>query len=351
MLETESFQLNATDCAVVAHVLRVCGKAGLLDTALEIYEKVKRHPTLPNNVMIRTALMFACGKQGDVNRAMGIFEEMLEQSQFVGRDGKPVHDVKPNVITYTTLIQLFSDNEKHHRALEIYEMMKDHGVQPNLLTYNQVLSAAAAVEGYERVVDEVMWKIKDLKLRANLITLHALLVKFTRGDPALIRANHSIQPLDSADASSGSGSADEHSEEKVNERDEDRSAEQKFEATQNIGTSTKEEQQTTRTVPDEPSRASSTASPSSSSSEKPINLRYAVDQFHRLSHAYRLKASATAYYILLDACMRSPTAENIQIGAKLVAEARMRLEDQAGPQLVELMDRVMAASQRLGSAG
>ena len=47
----------------------------------------------------------------------------------------------PNVITYSALISACEKGKQPERALELFEAMKRQGVVPNVITYNALISA------------------------------------------------------------------------------------------------------------------------------------------------------------------------------------------------------------------
>lgn len=88
---------------------------------------MKESGLVPNSVTYG-CLIDACVKNGRVERAVEVFEQMK-------KDGVP-----GNTIIYTTLIKGFAKSFKLDKALEIYQFMKiDEKIKPNNVTYNSLI--------------------------------------------------------------------------------------------------------------------------------------------------------------------------------------------------------------------
>jgi pentatricopeptide repeat domain-containing protein 1 len=80
------------------------------------------------NVITYSALISACAKGAQWQRAMAVFEEMKAAG------------VQPNDITYSALISACDKGAQWQRAMEVFEEMKEAGVQPNVQTFNPLIS-------------------------------------------------------------------------------------------------------------------------------------------------------------------------------------------------------------------
>ena len=61
--------------------------------------------------------------------ALQFFQRMQQQSMV------------PNIITYSALISACEKGKQPERALELFEAMKQQGVVPDVITYNALISA------------------------------------------------------------------------------------------------------------------------------------------------------------------------------------------------------------------
>ena len=49
--------------------------------------------------------------------------------------------IAPNIITYSALISACEKGKQPERALEIFDKMQQQGIVPNIITYNALISA------------------------------------------------------------------------------------------------------------------------------------------------------------------------------------------------------------------
>lgn len=100
-------------------------------------------------------LIDAWSRSGDENAALrceGVFKGMIELTSI---EGKILHNVKPDVVSYTTVISAWAKTASEgsaERAADIlnkmeaeYEIGTDRSIKPNVQTYNTVLDAYARV--------------------------------------------------------------------------------------------------------------------------------------------------------------------------------------------------------------
>ena len=98
-----------------------------------------------------------CREKGSARRAELIFERL--QRRYKSEDRKYL---KPDVYSYTSLIDAFSKVGASRRAEDIMSAMEGNGVKPNVYTYNTVISSWArsgdstAPKQAERVIRKMM---------------------------------------------------------------------------------------------------------------------------------------------------------------------------------------------------
>eukprot|EP00250_Pteridium_aquilinum_P029832 c40197_g1_i1 orf=73-1608(+) len=85
------------------------------------------------NVVTGNAVLNMYGKCGSLERAQMVFDAMQER----------------NVITWTTIITAYTQNNRYKSALEYYRRMHQAGVSPNQVTFITVLDACASTRDYE----------------------------------------------------------------------------------------------------------------------------------------------------------------------------------------------------------
>jgi pentatricopeptide repeat protein len=62
---------------------------------------------------------------------------------------------RPNVVTYTTLIDAYSRRGRWEEAAEMFERMKKEGRRPNMVTYTCLLNAYGAAKMMDKAEDVV----------------------------------------------------------------------------------------------------------------------------------------------------------------------------------------------------
>lgn len=107
-------------------LMRACGSAPYY--AKSLMEEMKMHRIWPDHISW-SILINAYGNVGDLQGALQSFKKMCE----VG--------IRPDVITYATVIKVCVENRNPEMAFFIFDKMKKQQLQPNVVTYNTLLRA------------------------------------------------------------------------------------------------------------------------------------------------------------------------------------------------------------------
>lgn len=134
---------------IITYVLGIKGlcDVGKLEHACGLVKVMKRHGCLPNAV-VYSALLDGICKFGSLERAMELLAEMEKGSA----------DTKPNLVTYTSVIQRFCEKGQSMDGLKILDHMRDFGCKPNRTTMSVLikgLCAEGCVEEAYKVIDKV----------------------------------------------------------------------------------------------------------------------------------------------------------------------------------------------------
>lgn len=117
-------------------LVSACAAAQKPDVALRMYAHM-RLAEVPPNVRTMTALVTACARTGQWERAIKILRECEELC------------IAPNVFTYTAAMDGCRRAGVWNPAVELLKEMRDPmNVRPNEITYNTVLGACAAALDY-----------------------------------------------------------------------------------------------------------------------------------------------------------------------------------------------------------
>jgi pentatricopeptide repeat domain-containing protein 1 len=88
--------------------------------------------------------------------------------------------VQPTVITYSALISACEKGAQWQRAVEVFEEMKAAGVQPTVITYSALISACEKGGQWERAV-AVFEEMKAAGVQPDVITFNPLINVLWRG--------------------------------------------------------------------------------------------------------------------------------------------------------------------------
>lgn len=123
---------------------------GRLEEACGLIKSMKRHGCLPNSV-VYSAVLDGIIKFGSLDRSLELLAEMEEESG----------NCKPNVVTYTSLIQNLCEKGQSLEALCILDRMKSFGCNPNRTTMNILIKGLCKdghLEDAYKVTDKVAGK-------------------------------------------------------------------------------------------------------------------------------------------------------------------------------------------------
>jgi len=111
------------------------GEGGRKDEARVILEMMEKQGVRPNVVTYNTVLSRYV-KEGKFSQALKLFEEMKSKSMGdEEEEGGEQESIKPNLLTYSTLIHGFGKKGEMDRALLLFEDMKNDGITPDIRIY------------------------------------------------------------------------------------------------------------------------------------------------------------------------------------------------------------------------
>ena len=117
------------DFLMLSTLISAFANAGRVDLALDVYYYDMPERDLRPNVVTYNALIRACGRDGHVHRAYGVFNDMLKGG------------VKPDIITFLALINACAIVGEVESAFDVYRTMQRAGVLPDVMTYTALITA------------------------------------------------------------------------------------------------------------------------------------------------------------------------------------------------------------------
>jgi pentatricopeptide repeat domain-containing protein 1 len=132
------------DVITYSALISACEKGAQWQRAMEVFKEMKTAGVKPDDITY-SALISACEKGAQWQRAMEVFKEMKAAG------------VKPDAITYSALISACEKGAQWQRAMEVFKEMKAAGVQPNRPTFNPLIN--------------VLWRCGQRRTAVDLYTV------------------------------------------------------------------------------------------------------------------------------------------------------------------------------------
>ncbi|KAK6917314.1 Pentatricopeptide repeat [Dillenia turbinata] len=141
----------------ISHSIVLYGQAGMLDQAIQTFEKMNQVGVDPS-VKSLNALLFSCilsKKYDEVNR---IFVDFSKK-----------YSIKPNLDTYNTVIKAFCEMGKSSSGFSLLAEMDRKGIKPNATSFGTMLAGCYNEEKYDDV-GKVLKLIEEHGMRPGLST-------------------------------------------------------------------------------------------------------------------------------------------------------------------------------------
>lgn len=176
---------------IYSAVISACGKNDQIQRAIDHFNQIKEEGILPN-LLVYKALISVCKKGGKLDLAIKYFNEMNEAG------------FKPDLITYNTVISAYAEHGDTESAVEYFKKMKEAEIKPDEVTYSAVISACknadqadtadTAFEMLRSAVDDNIFQAtlgydndkKSLDLHGNAVYADQSLHRREPGIPALV---------------------------------------------------------------------------------------------------------------------------------------------------------------------
>lgn len=125
LVESTNSEVKPTDTTMVC-LLSAASQLGVLETGACIHAYIEKTIDSPeNDVFIGTGLVDMYSKCGYLDNASSVFKQMKQR----------------NVLTWTAMLTGLAVHGRGKEALELLDAMGAHGVKPNAVTFTSLLSA------------------------------------------------------------------------------------------------------------------------------------------------------------------------------------------------------------------
>ncbi|TYK10180.1 pentatricopeptide repeat-containing protein [Cucumis melo var. makuwa] len=125
LVESTNFEVKPTDTTMVC-ILSAASHLGMLETGVCVHAYIKKTIDSPEkDVFIGTGLVNMYSKCGLLSSASSVFKQMKQR----------------NVLTWTSMATGLAVHGRGKEALELLDAMGAHGVKPNAVTFTSLLSA------------------------------------------------------------------------------------------------------------------------------------------------------------------------------------------------------------------
>jgi len=165
-------QANGVEASEITFgtLLDACVSAKELDRAREVFDDLCTSGLQLNVVHCTTFIKVFVGA-GRLDEAAGVLHEMLRSP-----------GVKPDLITYSTLVKAYSESGEVLSALKMLELMLKEGVKPDLLIFNSVLGGCYTYPLKPAYVIGTFDKLLGHGMKPNTTTLSILLKGLTHSE-------------------------------------------------------------------------------------------------------------------------------------------------------------------------
>jgi pentatricopeptide repeat protein len=125
--------------SVLTNIIQVFRKSGNIDKAIETFNMIgtKNNMRKRPNQYIYSSIIAACGESGEWEKAMVIFDKMLDSK------------LRPNAIVYASAMKCLIKARQYHKAMEICTHMQNSGIYMDTGSYNTAIQVMSKGGKYE----------------------------------------------------------------------------------------------------------------------------------------------------------------------------------------------------------
>ncbi|KAK6940528.1 Pentatricopeptide repeat [Dillenia turbinata] len=151
-------------------LLSAYGRSGCFDEAFSLLEQMKKMPNCKPDVFTYSILIKSCLHAFAFDKAQFLLDDMEGQG------------IKPNTITYNTLIDAYGKAQKFAEMERVLmEMLQDGGCEPDVWTMNSTIRAFGG-SGQIEMMERCYEKFQSAGIQPNIMTFNVLLDSYGKAD-------------------------------------------------------------------------------------------------------------------------------------------------------------------------
>ena len=140
-----------------------------LEEALKIFDSMKENPKAQPNLITYNCIIDACVKADNIALASELFNELLDSSSYL----------KPDLITYSTLIKGLCRQKDIETAYYYLNLMQSFGIKPDEALFNLILECCHATNYYDLGL-QIFEMMNQLRVPPSNITFSILIKLHSR---------------------------------------------------------------------------------------------------------------------------------------------------------------------------
>ena len=165
--------------SVVATMLRVYGKSGEVDKAIDLFRQIGTNPYIRNRPTQYhySAIITACADNGKWEDALQILDDMRDMKLSEEKNMK--YRQPPNLVIYSAVMNACGRSNRHDKALHVFDTLlaerrADKGPPKDTVLFNQALNACRRLRKYSRAY-ELYAEMYTHKIKRDQVTYGTML--------------------------------------------------------------------------------------------------------------------------------------------------------------------------------
>jgi len=165
--------------SVVATILRVYGKSGEIDKAIDLFQQIGTNPYMRNRPTQYhySAIITACADNGRWETALQILDDM--RAQKASEDKHLKYRQPPNSVIYSAVMNACGRCDRYDKALHVFDTLlserrEGQGPPKDTILFNQALNACRRLRRYQRAY-ELYANMYTHKIKRDQVTYGTML--------------------------------------------------------------------------------------------------------------------------------------------------------------------------------
>lgn len=150
------------DLVLYSTLIELARKLGDHAKAVSLFSRLRSSGIAPDLVAYNS-MINVFGKAGLLREARGLLAEMEEEEA-----------VRPDTVSYSTLLTAYVDNRRYVEALSLFSHMRERRVPSDLTTCNIMIDVYGQL-GMPREADRLFWSMRRLGVEPSVVSYNTLL--------------------------------------------------------------------------------------------------------------------------------------------------------------------------------